>query len=221
MAKLKRKFIKMRVEEESVLSRDALTEKLDTLIETQYRRNLNKLRGASLCLWQRAGTDRYKLRYYHSYRDDMCDTMMTLDIEKGMERCSVHGFIHKPTSIWVMFWGVIASVLIDFMIISWLVLFGEGFDVERDLLNALMISGAVCLVRVYLCTALVELDRAKVRILREELLRVIQDKPGAASFEKDGDSDRNSGFDDDSDENDDGDDKVTVEDEVIVEDEGD
>ncbi len=200
-----------------MLSRDALTEKLDTLIETQYRRNLNKLKGASLCLWQRAGTDRYRLRYYHSYRTDMCDTMMTVDIEKGMERCSVHGSVHKPASIWVMFWGVIASVLIDFIIISWLVLFGEGFSVERDLLNALMISGAVCLVRAYICTALIELDRAKVRILREELLRVIRDKPGAASFDRDAESTGHGsyGYEDEEDDGSGDEDEV----EVVVEEE--
>ena len=214
MAKQKRKFIKMRVEEESVLSRDALTDKLDKLIETQYRRNLNKLKGAALCLWQRAGNDCYRLRYYHSYRDDMCDTMMTIDVEKGMERCSIHGFIHKPKSIWVIFWAVIASVLIDFMVISWLVLFGENFSVERDMLNALMISGAVCLVRAYICTALLELDRAKVRALREELLRVIHDKPEGATFEKeelDGNDDKEYNNDD----------VVVEEDEVMIEDERD
>ena len=198
-----------------MLSRDALTDKLDKLIETQYRRNLNKMRGASLCLWQRAGDDRYRLKYYHSYRDDMCDTVMTFDIEKGMERCSIHGFVHKPKAIWAIFWAVIASVLIDFIVISWLVLFGENFSAERDLLNALMISGAVCLVRAYICTALIELDRTKVRALREELLRVIHDKPGNASFEKD----ETDGY--ENTENDDGDKVVVEEDEVIIEDERD
>lgn len=182
MAKRKRKFIKMRVEEESVLSRDKLCEKLDRLIENQYRRNLNKLKGSPLCLWQHAGEDRYRLRYYHSYREDMCDTMMTVDIEKGMERCSVHGFIHKPKGIWACFWGVIASVFIDFLIISWCLLFAESFDLG----NALMISGAVCLVRVYICVTLLELDRAKVKILREELNRVIQDRPAPAAYETEG-----------------------------------
>lgn len=174
MAKLKRKFIKMRVEEESTLSRDELYAKLDGIIESQYRRNLNKLKGSPLCLWQRAGDDCCKLKYYHSWREDMCDLMMTLYVEKGMERCSVHGFIHKPAGIWACFWGVIASVLIDFMIITWMILFAESFDLG----GALMISGAVCLVRVYICAALMELDREKVRILREELYRVIRDKPG-------------------------------------------
>lgn len=185
MAKRKRKFIKMRVEEESTLSRDELTAKLDTLIDAQFRRNLNKLKGSPLLLWQHAGEDCYKLKYYHSYREDMCDTMMTVDIEKGMERCSVHGFIHKPPAIWACFWGVIASVFIDFLILSWLVLFGENFDLS----HGLMISGAVCLVRVYICTALIELDREKVRILREELYRVIRDKPGAVMPENFADED--------------------------------
>ena len=185
MAKIKRKFIKMRVEEECVMSRDELNTKLDGIIETQFRRNLNKLKGSPLCLWQHAGEDCYKLKYYHSYREDMCDTMMTIDVEKGMERCSVHGIIHKPPGIWACFWGVIASVFIDFLIISWMLLFTEAFDLG----NALMVSAAVCLVRVYICVSLIELNREKVRVLREELYRVIRDKPSEDMPESFGDED--------------------------------
>ena len=172
MAKLKRKFVRMRVEEESVMSRDELNKKLDGIIEAQYRKNLKKLKGSPLCLWQHAGDNCYRLRYYHSYREDMCDTMMTVDVEKGMERCSIHGFIHKPPAIWACFWGVIASVFIDFLVITWCLLFTENFD----LVNGFMISGAICLVRAYICVALIELNREKVKILREELRRVIHDK---------------------------------------------
>jgi hypothetical protein len=200
MAKLKRKFIKMRVEEESVMSRDELNRKLDGIIEAQYRKNLKKLKGSPLCLWQHAGDNCYKLRYYHSYREDMCDTMMTIDVEKGMERCSIHGFVHKPPAIWACFWGVIASVVIDFLIISWCLLFAENFD----LINALMISGAVCLVRAYICVALIELNREKVRILREELYRVIHDRSWGFIMPET-DKPVNDGFDDGETEGDDDD----------------
>ncbi len=173
MAKLKKKFIKMRVEEESVLSAEELEQKLETIIDTQYRKNLNKLRGASVCLWSHAGEDQYKLKYYHSYRDDMCDTMMTIGIEKGMERSSVHGFIHKPAGIWACFWGVIASLLIDFIVISYCILFVANFD----LINGLMFSAAVSVVRAFVCVSLIEIKRDKVKILRTELLSVLRDKP--------------------------------------------
>lgn len=171
--KLKRKFIKMRVEEESVLGRDELVSKLDGIIDKQYRKNLNKLKGSPALLWSKAGEDCYKLKYYHSYREDMCDTMMTVDIEKGLERCSLFGFIHKPPAIWAVFIGVIASLFIDFLIISYSLLFVAGFD----LVNGLVISCCVSIVRVFICISLVELDRDKVKILREELYRVIRDKP--------------------------------------------
>ena len=189
MAKIKRKFIKMRVEEECPMSRDKLSEKLDGIIEKQYRMNLKKLKGSPICLWQHAGEDCYKLKYYHSYREDMCDTMMTIDVEKGLEHCSIHGFVHKPPAIWACFWGVIASVFIDFLIISWCLLFAESFDLG----NALMISGSVCLVRIYICVSLIELNREKVRLLREELYRVIREKPSEAELAGDG-------FDDDDEE---------------------
>lgn len=182
MAKVRRKFIKMRVEEESTMSRERLSKKLDSTIESQFRRDLTKLKGSPVCLWQHAGEDCYKLKYYHSYREDMCDTMMTIDVEKGLERCSIHGFVHKPPAIWACFWGVIASVFIDFLIISWCVLFAEHFD----LINGLMVSGAVCLVRIYICVSLLELNREKVRILREELYRMIREDPKEAALAGDG-----------------------------------
>lgn len=184
MANQKKKFIKMRVEEECAMSRDELVEKLDGIIDTQYRRNLNKLRGNELCLWSKAAEDSYRLKFYHSYREDMCDTMMTIDIEKGMERCSIHGFIHKPAAIWACFWGVIASVLIDFMVLSWMLLFSENFSLE----GGLMVSGAICLVRVYICMALLELNREKVRLIREELYSVIRHRPGDDAEETANDS---------------------------------
>lgn len=192
MAKLKRKFIKMAVEEESTLSKDKLTKKLDGIIDTQYRRNLKKLKGSPLLLWSKVDDSRYRLKYYHSWKEDMCDTVMTVDIEKGMERCSLHGFIHKPAAIWACFAGVIASVIIDFIVISWLLLFTADFDLTQGL----MFSGAVCLVRAYICVALVELSRDKVKILREELNRVIHD-------DQSGDDDTDGGNDGNDDESDD------------------
>ncbi len=176
------------------MSRDALVSKLDALIDKQYRRNLNKLKGSPLCLWSRAGDDRYKLKYYHSYREDMCDTMMTVDIEKGMERCSLHGFIHKPPAIWAVFIGVIASLFIDFLIITYSLLFVQGFD----LWNGLALSACVSVVRVFICLYLVELDRSKIKILREELYRVIHDR---TDLPESGDAGEN-GEPDESEEND-------------------
>ena len=173
MAKLKRKYNKMRVEEESEFGADELTQKLEDIIDKQYRKNLNKLKGAPLSLWSHGADGSYKLKYYHSYREDMCDTMMTIGIEPGMERCRVYGFIHKPAAIWAWFWGVIASVFIDFLIISYCLLFVGGFDLTKGL----MISGAVCLVRAYICASLLELDREKVKILRKELFAVIRTEP--------------------------------------------
>ena len=171
--KTKKKYIKMRIEEEAAMSRDALAAKLDGIIDTQYRKNLKKLKGSPMYLWSRAGEDCYKLKYYHSYREDMCDTMMTLEVEKGMERCSLHGFIHKPPAIWAVFIGIIASVFIDFLIITYSLLFVSGFD----LMNGLMISACVCIVRAVVCVWLLELDRSRIKALREELYRVIRDEP--------------------------------------------
>ena len=70
-------------------------------------------------------------------------------------------------------------MFIDFLVLSWLLLFTESFDLS----NGLMVSGAICLVRVYVCLALLELDRNKVKILREELYRVIRDKPAEKTAE--------------------------------------
>ena len=188
MAKLKRKLVKMRVEEESSMSGDALRKKIADLLDMQYRRNLNKLKGAQLCLWSKTGDSSYKIKFYRSYRDDMCDHILDFHIEDGMERCAVFGLIKKPAAIWAMFWGVIASVLIDFLIISYCILFVGGFD----LMNGLMISFCVSLVRVYICVGLITIDRECARSLRSELLGVIRDKP----LPGDGDEDETAVFSD-------------------------
>ena len=178
MAKLRKKFIKMRVEEESVLPHDKLIQKLDEIIDMQYRRNLLKFKGSPVFLWSKLDEDCYRLKYYHSYKEDMCDTVLTVDIEKGLERSSVHGFIHKPKSIWAVFWGVIASVFIDFLILSYCLLFVGGFD----LVNGLIISGCACLVRAYICVALLEINRDRVKELKAELFRVIRNEKQAQLF---------------------------------------
>lgn len=169
MAKLRKKFIKTPIEEDSLLTNEALTARLDGIVERQKTMKLYKLKGSPLFLWSKNREDEYSLRYYHSYKTDMCDTMMTIHVTKGMEHCRTEGFIHKPAGIWGTFWGVVASLFIDFIVLSYCLLFVAGFN----LYNGLAVSAAAIVVRIFICLSLLEINRDRMKLLKTELLRVI------------------------------------------------
>lgn len=169
--KLKKKFIKMPVEEESTYSYDELKEKLDGIIESQADMQLYKQKGKPIFLWsKRKNEDEYELKYYHSYKTDMCDNMLVIGIKRGLERSNVTGFVCKPRGIWATFWGIVASPIIDFLILSYCFLFVAGFN----LMDGLAVSAAALIVRAYLCFSLLEINRDRANKLKEELLNVIR-----------------------------------------------
>ena len=169
---MKKKFIKMAFEGESLMSGDELTEKLDGIIEEQKNMQLYKLKNAPVFLWEKKGEGEYYLKYYHSYKTDMCDTALAVAVEKGLERCSLKGFFCKPKGIWAVFFGVIASLFIDFLILSFCLLFVADFS----LINGLMISAMATIVRAYVCISLLELDKDRMKKIKEYVLPLIRNK---------------------------------------------
>ena len=169
---MKKKFIKMAFEEESVMSGEELTAKLDGIIEEQKALQLYKLKNAPLFLWEKKGSGEYHLKYYHSYKTDMCDTAFTGIVEKGLERSSLKGFFHKPKGIWATFWGIIATLFIDFLVITYCLLFVADFS----LMNGLMISAVATVVRGYICFSLLEIDRDRVKKIKEYILPLLRNR---------------------------------------------
>ena len=172
MTLFKKKFVRTPIEEESPLSYEELTGKLDKIIEKQGELKLHKLEGAPLFLWKKEGESEYSLKYYHSYKKDMCDTMLAIRVEKGLERSGVYGYICKPAGIWGVFWGIIATLLLDFLIFSYCLLFVAGFD----LTNGLMVSAAAIIVRAYICFSLLEISKDRMARIKGELLRILHEK---------------------------------------------
>ena len=172
MTLFKKKFVRTPIEEESLLSYEELTGKLNKIIEKQKELKLHKLEGAPLFLWKKEGESEYSMKYYHSYKKDMCDTMLAIRVEKGLERSGVYGYICKPAGIWGVFWGIIATLLLDFLILSYCLLFVAGFD----LTNGLMVSAAAIIVRAYICFSLLEITKDRMAKIKGELLRILREK---------------------------------------------
>lgn len=167
-----KKFIRIPYEEESALPIGALRERLGKVLAAQQKRALYKLKGEPLYLLSKDGEDEYTLRYYHSYKKDFCDTCLRFRLIKGLERSGAKGGFRKPGGSWGFFWGVIATLLIDFCIITYGILFIADFS----LTNALMISAAAILVRAYVCVSLVQFNGERVKMLKTEMLRLLRNE---------------------------------------------
>lgn len=167
-----KKFIRIPYEEESLFSIDALRERLGKVLAAQQKRALYKLKGEPLYLLSKDGEDEYTLRYYHSYKKDFCDTCLRFVLTKGLERSGAKGSIRKPGGSWGFFWGVIATLLIDFCVITYGILFIAGFQ----LTTALMISMTAVIVRAYVCISLLQFNTERVKMLKTEMLRLLRDE---------------------------------------------
>ncbi len=166
-----KKFIRVPYEEDSRFSYEELKGRLDQMLQKQKDLALYKLKGSALFLLSADGEDEYTLRYYHSYKKDFCDTCLRFYLVKGLERSGVKGFFCKPKAIWAFFWGVIATLMIDFCVITYCILFTADFN----LTSALMISGTAVLVRAYLCLSLVQFNSERMRALKKEMLRLLRE----------------------------------------------
>jgi len=99
----------------------------------------------------------------------MCDTCVRFYIEKGLERSRVKGFFCKPKSSWAVFWGIIGSLFIDFLIISYCLLFTANFDLG----NAMMISFAAMVVRGYICLSILRFNSRRLEEVKLKLAEMV------------------------------------------------
>lgn len=165
-----KKFIRIPYEEESIYTNEQLEEKLNGILAEQNELALYKLHGSPLYLLERENeAGQYVLKYHHSYKKDMCDTCVRFYIEKGLERSRVKGFMCKPLGSWLVFWGVIATLLIDFIIITYCLLFTADFD----MLKALMISGCAVAVRAYICMSVVQFNSRRLEEIKAKMAEIL------------------------------------------------
>ncbi len=165
-----KKFIRIPYEEESSYTNEQLKEKLEGILEEQKDLALYKLKGSPLFLLEKEKEEgQYVLKYHHSYKKDMCDTCVRFYIEKGLERSRVKGFLCKPLGSWLVFWGVIATLLIDFLIITYCLLFTANFD----MLKAVMISGCAIVVRAYVCMSVVQFNSRRLEEIKQKMADIL------------------------------------------------
>lgn len=105
-----KRFLKIPVEFETALTEEQLLEKVSEKIKEQQEENLYSQKGRELYLWER-DNDSLSLKYYHSFKNDMCDTAFKGKTEKGLRGCRLEGFIKKPSGIWAVFWVIIGITL--------------------------------------------------------------------------------------------------------------
>lgn len=159
-----RRAIKVPVTFESRLTTEELTQKIDEEISTDLWRESN-LKGRQICLWRRQG-DNVEMKFYHSYRSDMCDTMFQGTLNKGLQGSQLDGFIKKPATVWAIFWVIIGiSALVTAAL-----LFAVGFSEEHEL-GLLLIFPLILMVVAFIEASLLRFDKNRLaginRYLRE------------------------------------------------------
>lgn len=169
-----KKFMRIPYEQDSTYSYEQLESNLNELIKEQGELALYKLKGSPLFLIEKEKEEgQYCLKYHHSYKKDMCDTCVRFYIEKGLEKCTAKGFICKPAGSWAVFWGVIATLFIDFLIITYCLLFTAGFDMSK----ALMISGVATIVRAYICMSVMQFNRRRLEEIKLKMMEILGVEP--------------------------------------------
>lgn len=107
-----KKIAKVPVTFESKLSLEEFTQKVDQALKDQEEDLIYAEKGRPLFCWQRFGSDEFVLKYFHSYRSDMCDTAFYGRLNKGLMGCQLDGAIKKPGGIWAIFWVIIGVAVL-------------------------------------------------------------------------------------------------------------
>lgn len=113
-----KKIAKIPVEFESPLSEEELKEKIAAAIAEQEKDENRPEKSRQYFFWQEY-KDEYRLKFFHSFKNDMCDTAFHGIINKGLEGCRLEGFLKKPAGVWGVFWsilGITAAIALAFFI---------------------------------------------------------------------------------------------------------
>ncbi len=122
-----KKIAKIPASFESRLSSEEFDRKVrDTLTEREEENEEPAdEKGRELFLWEIRGNGEYRLKFYHSYKSDMCDTSFVGTVTKGLSGCQLDGQIKKPGGIWAVFWVIIGAALLIMTAFGIALLFSE------------------------------------------------------------------------------------------------
>ena len=157
-----KRAIRIPVAFESRLSIEELGQKIDEEMSSDIWRESN-LKGRQIYLWRREG-ENVELKYYHSYRSDMCDTMFQGTLNKGLQGSQLDGAIKKPAGVWAIFWVIIGISLI----VTAALLFAVGFSEEPEL-GLLMIFPLILLVVAFIEASLLRFDKNRLAVINKYL----------------------------------------------------
>lgn len=120
-----KKIAKIPVTFESRLSSEEFAQKVKEIVAEQEENVTYAEKGRQIFYWESTGDDKYSLKFYHSYKSDMCDTAFYGQVNKGLSGCQLDGHIKKPGGIWAIFWVIIAVALLILFAFSIAVLLSE------------------------------------------------------------------------------------------------
>lgn len=101
-----KKIAKVPVTFESRLSAEEFDQKVKDAIaerESELEENPADEKGRELFIWEHPNDNEYELKFYHSFKSDMCDTAFKGILHKGLTGCQLDGQIKKPAGIWAIF----------------------------------------------------------------------------------------------------------------------
>lgn len=150
-----KKAIRVPVTFESGLTTEELGEKIDKEAASDIWRE-SGLKGRQIYLWRREG-ENVELKYYHSYRSDMCDTMFQGTLNKGLQGSQLDGFIKKPATVWAIFWTIIGIALI----VTAALLFAVGFSQQHEF-GLLLIFPLILLVVAFIEASLLRFEKKRL-----------------------------------------------------------
>lgn len=105
-----KKSVKVPIAYETKMTSEELSQKIDEEISDLLSADMSKMKAREVMLWEKDESGKIKLKFCHSFRSDMCDTMFEGKIEQGLEGSRLEGFIKKPSGIWAFFWVIIGIV---------------------------------------------------------------------------------------------------------------
>ena len=110
-----KKIAKIPVTFESRLSSEEFAQKVKDVVAEQDENVTYAEKGRQIFYWESLGDDKYSLKFYHSYKSDMCDTAFYGQVNKGLSGCQLDGHIKKPGGVFLLTLRPVALVEVNLL----------------------------------------------------------------------------------------------------------